>query len=155
MARAWIYSILALTMAVPGAIIVVHSIGASPAPDGTPAWIGTVVGLVFLAGGSSVILQAMTGGLSQAQGGLPATAPAFVQFVYRAFALVIVVGLGTLFTWVAFGPGERQFSGSGAFLGPFVGRAMFGLGAVLVWIFLMWSAVRWFSRRRARQAELD
>lgn len=168
MARAWIYAILAVTMIVPGAIIVVRSIGASPAPDGTPVWIGTVMGLVFLAGGSSVILQAITGGLNQAQGGLPENAPAFLRIVYNGFALVIVVGLGTLFTWVAFGPGERhfiarvsfgpaasQFSGSGAFSGSFVGRAMFGLAAVLVWIALAWFGARWLKQRRPGDTEQD
>ena len=51
-----------------------------------------------------------------------------------------------VFNWIAFGPGERRFGGGIAL--PFVavsgpssewtGRAAFGIGAVLVDLFLVW-----------------
>jgi hypothetical protein len=112
-----------------------------------PAWLGAVTGLVFFAGGSCVLLKAIYGALDSNQGGPPPAAPAPVRLFYNILSIGIVVGLGTLFSWVAFGPGERHFSGSGAFLGPVGGRAMFGLGAILTFLALIWSAIRWSKRR--------
>ena len=37
--------------------------------------------------------------------------------------IFVTLGLAIVFVWIGFGPGERHFSGSGAFLGPLVGRA--------------------------------
>ncbi|HWC62816.1 MAG TPA: hypothetical protein VG501_04275 [Rhizomicrobium sp.] len=87
--------------------------------------------------------------MRDSQGGPPPGAPAPVRFFYNVLAVGIVIGLGALFSWVAFGPGERDFSGSGAFLGPGIGRAMFGLMAVLTWLVLVWSAIRWLKRRNS------
>jgi hypothetical protein len=44
--------------------------------------------------------------------------------------------MGSMFTWIAIGPGKREFTGSGAIFGETVGRIAFGIGAMLFWIVL-------------------
>ena len=62
-----------------------------------------------------------------------------------------MIGLfASIASWIAFGPGEREFSG-GASAGPVsvggsggetVGRVMFGFGAVLLWLMEVLIAVK-------------
>lgn len=106
-----------------------------PKPGAAPAWIGVVCGLMFFLGGSAVLLQTLFKDKSASTGTLNSTvpAPAWLALVYKVLGLAIVAGLGTVATWVAFGPGERHFTGSGAFLGEKGGRIAFGIGAVLIW----------------------
>jgi hypothetical protein len=109
-----------------------------------PASLGIVWGLIFLLGGSAVVIQTSLGN-ANAREGLPATTPFWLRSFYQLLCLGIVVSLGVVATWIAFGPGKRTFTGSGALLGEAVGRAAFGIGAVLIWIvlaFIISSAVR-------------
>jgi hypothetical protein len=57
----------------------------------------------------------------------------------------IIACLGAIGSWVAFGPGEREFSGGIPFVSPAVnsviGRSAFGVGAVLIWLCLAAMAV--------------
>ena len=63
-----------------------------------------------------------------------------------------IVGLVALiFNWIAFGPGERRFSGgmalpffwvSSSRIGEWTGRLVFGGGAILVDLFFVWVMVR-------------
>jgi hypothetical protein len=150
MGRIIIYSTFALLTMAIGGFIMLHSLGVFGAVASTkdaPVWLGVAIGFVFFAGGCSVILKAIFGDIDSGGGELPPQAPAAARFLYGALGFSIVAGLGSLFTWVAFGPGERQFGGSGAFLGPLVGRAMFGLAALLTWFFLGLSILRWIKGR--------
>jgi hypothetical protein len=59
------------------------------------------------------------------------------QVKWRSFLATLVVGCFALtFDWVAFGPGERKFSGSvmgfGFIPGEFPGRALFGVFAAVL-----------------------
>jgi hypothetical protein len=70
----------------------------------------------------------------------------------RSFLLggAIVGLMAVILNWIAFGPGERGFGGGLAL--PFVsvsgpasewtGRVAFGIGAVLVDVFLVWMTAR-------------
>jgi hypothetical protein len=63
-------------------------------------------------------------------------------------ATLLVTCFALTFDWVAFGPGERKFSGSFSFgiaatgfqPGELFGRASFGVGAVVldIWAIAMW-----------------
>jgi hypothetical protein len=101
-----------------------------------PAWLGIVVGLIFLLGGSAVVIQTSLRNANASRQGLPAATPFWLRSFYQLLCLGIVASLGVVATWVAFGPGKRTFTGSGAFLGEVGGRAAFGIGAVLIWIVL-------------------
>jgi hypothetical protein len=59
--------------------------------------------------------------------------------------------LAVIFNWIAFGPGERRFSGgvalplfrvSSSRIGEWTGRLVFGAGAILIDLFFVWAVVR-------------
>jgi len=156
MARFWICSIVALSAIVPGAFILLRSLGVfgpiATTPDG-PAWLGALIGLVFVAGGCSALITTFYGDASS--GDLSASAPVAVRLFRNVLGFAIVAGLATLFSWVGFGPGEWKFSGSGAFLGPGFGRAMFDLAAMLTWAVLAWITLRGLKRRLFGSGESD
>jgi hypothetical protein len=115
----------------------------SPAPDSVhaPRWVLVAASLVFLAGGGAVIAQSF-GPRGAAAG--------------RAAAGVVVLALGLVLHWIAFGAGPRQFSG-GLSLGPVAtatapgernGRAAFGIFAVGLDLLALAVAVRAWRRRR-------
>jgi hypothetical protein len=151
MARVIIYLVLVVPVAAFGGFMMLRSLGAfgtvATTPDG-PAWLGAIMGFVFFAGGISVVIKMFYGPEAMAQSELPAEAPWPVRLFYNSLGIGIVAGLGALFGWIAFGPGERHFSGSGAFLGATVGRVMFGLVAALAGLMLVLMVVRWFKRQR-------
>ncbi len=152
MAGRVIYLVFIVPMMAMGAVIMLRCLGAfgpiPTSPDG-PAWLGVLIGFVFLAGSSSALIKIIFGGDNLGDNGLPQAAPLVIRVVYGALGYSIVAGLAALFTWIGFGPGERHFSGSGAFLGAGVGRAAFGLAGLLVWLVLGWRSVVWIRRRRA------
>jgi hypothetical protein len=99
-----------------------------------PSWLGLVLGGIFLLGGSAVVIKAMIAPRDLQANELPATVPRWLRSIYQIIALTIVGLLGIAASWVAFGPGERHFTGSGSFLGETGGRVLFGIGAVLIWV---------------------
>ena len=132
-----------------------------PAPGDAPNWIGGAIGLAFFLAGVVVLVRSFAGA-DDSSGDLPAAAPRPLRAVYDLLAMPIPVLLAVLFTWVAFGPGERHFSvsagdgGSAIAMplsggGDIVGRVAFGFGAILGWVFVGWMIVsmarRWFPRR--------
>ncbi|HEY1613410.1 MAG TPA: hypothetical protein VGF97_06950 [Rhizomicrobium sp.] len=145
--------IVGLITAAMGAAILLAWAGAFGPPQGNgrdPAWLGGLCGFIFLAGGAAVIIKAIFAPGNEQQSDLPPATPAAVRIIYGALGLAITVSLGVVIAWVAFGPGERHFSGSGAFLGPAVGRAAFGVGGIMIWGFLGLMGFRWARRHLAR-----
>ncbi len=70
---------------------------------------------------------------------------------------LMVTALAAIFDWVAFGPGERHFSGGISFAGSSMrtgaseasGRIAFGIAAVILDAFAMWGWYRWLRGSRA------
>jgi hypothetical protein len=88
--------------------------------------------MVFVLGGALVALPAGREGLKRV----------LAAFLMSAFAIT--------FDWIAFGPGERHFSGGISFgigvgfnPGEWMGRALFGIGGVITTIvsIVMWVRV--------------
>jgi hypothetical protein len=110
-----------------------------------PMWIATAAGICFLLAGISVAVGAIYG-VSET-GELPKDTGWWMRLFYTVIAVIIAGALASIGSWVAFGPGPRAFSGTGLFLlsreaSDLVGRILFGLGAVLTWLFTIAIAVR-------------
>lgn len=137
-----------------GVFIVLSAFGVIPSRGGDKGehWVAAVAGLAFVFGGLAVVIQ--TWARATPDGVLPADAPSFVRRVLYLLTLAIVVSLGAIGTWVAFGPGERKFSTSIPFLPDWlnepIGRTAFGIGAVMIWGILILVAVTGARRLRGK-----
>ena len=124
----------------------------SEQPDNQePRWLGIAFGTTFLFGGGAVVMQAIFADGKVTAQGLAAAAPVWVRALYHALCVGIVLSMGAIATWVAFGPGPRSFSGNGAFLGETGGRVAFAIGAALIWIVLaaiLFAGIRQLLQRR-------
>jgi hypothetical protein len=141
--------LLALAM---GLFIVLSAFGIIPSRGNTNSerWFAVIAGMAFVFGGLAVVIQ--TCAKATPGGGLPSTAPIWIRATLYLLSLAIVVSLGAIGTWVAFGPGERKFSSSIPFLPAWlnepIGRTVFGTGAILIWIILIVMAVVGAGRLR-------
>ena len=102
---------------------------------GTPQWVGILAGAVFVAGGLAVMLQSLSVARPRPDGSLSPDAPLWVRGLSLSLALVIAGSFTVMGYWVAFGPGERHFSGGVPFLPEYAnqafGRVAFGFGTLL------------------------
>jgi hypothetical protein len=120
-----------------GIYFVLVGFGLAPPPSriNGPLWLSICVGLVFLAGGVMVLVRGWLA-VPDSQD-LPADAPRALIALQWIAVVAACAGLAVAATWVAFGAGPRQFVlplpvyGS---LGEFIGRAAFGIGALLSWL---------------------
>jgi hypothetical protein len=132
-----------------GVVIVLGGLGVvplTPAADGpAPPWVLVCAGLAFVFAGGAVIVGFAVAGGTGPDGDLRAGTPFSVRLTQYCLGLGTVGFMTAVFTWIAFGPGERHFSTSVVM--PFMvhrgtgsdlsGRVVFGIGAVLMWIFLL------------------
>ena len=116
-------------------LIGMEVIPVDPSSVHAPMWVITAAGMVFFLGG----VMAMTQGVVTAR-------------TQTALAVCFIGLMAAIASWVAFGPGERQFSG-GVSLGPVSvsdrspsgGRIVFGISAVVMWLLFLgygWSVLR-------------
>jgi hypothetical protein len=117
--------------------------------DDAPDWMGALIGFLFFGGASAAMINVVYGAADQMSGQLPTGAPALARILSGALGVAVTLGLAIVFVWIGFGPGERHFAGSGAFLGPLVGRAMFGLFGLLTFVIVCWMVVRRLKRSLA------
>jgi len=144
--------LLALAM---GFFLVLSAFGIIPSRGSSDdeRWIGVIAGMAFVFGGFAVVIQ--TCAKATPGGDLPSNAPNWVRATLHLLSLAIIVSLGAIGTWVAFGPGKREFSISIPFLPPWlnetIGRTIFGAGAMLIWLILIVMAVVGARRLRGRK----
>ena len=139
--RDWTLAALGVLTTAIGVYFALVGIDAAPPPGRVngPVWLTFLVALVFFAGGVAVIVRGMTGGDNRSSE-LPFDTPRWVGVIYWLTTVMVATGLAGIGTWVAFGPGERQFSMSGPVAGPVgdtVGRIAFGIGAVITWLIVL------------------
>ena len=120
-----------------------------------PVWVGVCAGLVFMLAGGALVLRWFAGGETH-DGEMPRGTSFWQRAVYYLIGLICIGALAAIGTWVAFGPGPRAFSMSIPFLGKgpaseWLGRGVFGVGAVLVWLFFIVAARRYWQRLMAEQ----
>jgi len=102
---------------------------------GTFVWVGIAVGGVFILGGAALINGYVFGGGKNFE----AEAVPLVRTIQNVLGFAILAAFAAIGGWIGFGPGERNFSSSISV--PFwhsegrgnvsVGRAVFGLGAII------------------------
>jgi hypothetical protein len=112
------------------------------APLEAPRWVGVCAGLMFVLVGAACIVGFGVAGGAAPDGDLPPGTPFGVRLTQYFLGLAIVSLLAAIFAWIAFAPGPRQFAMVVPFLGrsiasETVGRIAFGVGAVLIAVFLI------------------
>lgn len=118
--------------------LVGFEIAPPPSRINGPLWIALFVGLVFLSAGIAVIVRGALG-INDQSSELPAGTPAWLNMIYWLAGLLAAAGLAGIGTWVVFGGGTREFSMSGFISGPLgelFGRTIFGIGAIMAWLFV-------------------
>jgi hypothetical protein len=114
-----------------------------PLTPGTPVWVGVSAGMLFVLAGVAVINGYGSTGVRH-------------PFVQNVLGLSICVLFAAVFGWVALGPGERNFSstvelpfwrssGRGS---EWIGRTMFGIGALMAVAIAVVAAIAAVRTRR-------
>jgi hypothetical protein len=151
---------LGLVVAAMGLVIVLLAVGlmapGTAMSDQTPRWVGVCAGLAFVLAGAALIIGFAVAGGAGPDGDLPPGTPRGIRLTQYLLGLGIVGSLAAIASWIAFGPGPRTFTTTGPLLGwgpasETVGRAVFGLGAVLIWIFFVVFVVVSAKRLRGRK----
>jgi hypothetical protein len=147
---ALIFGLLAI---VCGVMSILGSIGIIPMrlTPGTPAWVGVCAGLLFVVAGVMMI----NGDAWKSHASHPTNETRW-PFVQDVLGFAVCALFAAIFGWIAFGPGERQFSMTVDL--PFthsrgrgnegLGRAIFGLGALAGAGMAIYAALRVFRQRR-------
>jgi hypothetical protein len=105
----------------------------------SPAAIVFCAGAAFLFAGLTCMVRARTGMLN-IETEVPDGAPRWTKLSYRVLAIGLAGALATIGTFIAIGSGPRAFTFSAPFAevqtaGELVGRSVFALVAVIVWIY--------------------
>jgi hypothetical protein len=126
---------------IAGAYFFAVGAGLLPIPGGPsnldgPLWLLLCVGLAFFFAGVAIIIQML--GHASESGDLPAGAPLWLRATQYLIGLCIFGCFGAISSWIAFGPGERHFSGTFMFVdaatNAAIGRTVFGAGAIVIWL---------------------
>lgn len=129
-----------------GLYFMIGAAGYLPMPEGnSPAFIAFFAGLAFLFAGLTCVVRARAG-LTENQDDMPAGAPRWAQASYRMLGIGAAGALATIGTWIAIGSGPRAFNLAAPLAqmqttGELIGRSVFALGAVIVWITVIALAV--------------
>jgi hypothetical protein len=141
-----------------GVYLLLLGAGILPVPGGPgnlhgPLWLVSCVGIAFFLAGAALTLQAA--GRANDQGELPADAPSWMHLLQYLIGVAIFVAFALIGSWVAFGAGERAFSGSFGLVSggvdAAVGRTVFGAGAIISWLASIALAVSGLRKLRGRQ----
>ncbi len=119
---------------------------------GTPVWVGIAAGAVFVLAGAALINGYAFGGGEDFE----ARATPGVYRVQQLLGFTICALFAAIAGWVAFGPGEREFTSSISLPfwqskgrgSPNIGRAVFGAGAIMCAGIAMVALVAAFRKRR-------
>jgi hypothetical protein len=125
------------TIGIGGSILLV-SLDIIRAPDSSfhaPRWIAGLAGGVFVLAGLSVLFRELSDLFTWSE-----SLSGYLRTIQKMLVILIVASMAGIANWVAFGPGERSFSGSagGGSLkvffngGDVMGRIVFGIGAILI-----------------------
>lgn len=134
-----------------GLYFILVGLSVLPIPGGprnlhAPLWVVVCAGLPFFLGGLAVMLQGF--GKANTAGQLPADAPTWLRTAHSVMVVAIFACFAMIGTWVALAGEFGQFSSG---FGVGIGRAMFGLGAIICWAATVGMALSgWRKLRGAR-----
>lgn len=143
-------------------LIALNWIAVDPARIHAPRWVLGLIGGMFALSGLAILYFGIANGLGRGPGSAGERDPEAFSVIGWLLGLVIVGGMAVVAGWIAFGPGERAFSGSigvgGVSVGgsggsETVGRWFFGIGAVLTGAFGVWGLVYGLRRLAGRRGE--
>jgi len=130
---------LGIALSLAGLYFMLGSLGVLPMPtaDG-PAFLVFAAGAAFLFAGLFCLGCARTE-MSDNPTSLSEASPGWLRLSYQALCIGVLGALATIGTWLAIGSGPHAFAVSSPFVsmqttGDAIGRTIFGLGAVIVWI---------------------
>jgi len=146
---ALLFGLLFMAIGMPFVLMWAGAITPDPAKLHAPLWVVGCAGLAFVFAGITFALNAAAP-TQRSDGGLPDSAPLSFRILQDVTALGIVGAFALIGTWVAVAPGERSFRSSGTVMGvtqsgaghSTIGRIVFGLGAAICWLFVLWLAQR-------------
>jgi hypothetical protein len=145
-AGAWSTGAMVVLM---GMVPVLAAVGILPTDDASwnaPRWVGGVAGGLFVVAGLYLLTKPAVDRLD----------PWLKKQVTGLFPLLIVTGMAAISSWIAFGPGDRQFEGgvSNGFLqfswgnaNELLGRIAFGAGAIFLIVITL---IGWWKYLRGR-----
>jgi hypothetical protein len=141
---------IGIAFAASGLYFVLVGWGTLPMPGeaaGAP-FIMVCAGLAFLLAGAIAVVQARAG---SGDGERPPHAPRGTQSLSRVLGIGLAGAVATIGTWIAIGSGPRTFGGSAPVAGidtagDAIGRSLFALGAVIVWIYVIALTVKTVRR---------
>ncbi len=129
-----------------GAYFILVGFGVLPVPGGQdavhgPAAVIVAAGAAFLFAGVAAAIRAKSGAADR-DNDLPAESSAIAHAAYRIAGIAVAGSLAAIGTWIAIGAGPRAFTISAPMFemrttGEMIGRTVFGLGAVVVWIYVI------------------
>lgn len=137
-----------------------------PATIHAPRWVLGLCGGMFALTGGVILYYGVRNGLGTGSGSTAEQGEEEKDFHVGGWLLggVICTGLAVVAGWVAFGPGERAFSGSvgvggigvsGSGGSEALGRWIFGVGAVLTGALAVWGWVYGIRRLMRGEGERD
>jgi len=135
--------------AVVGFYLVLAALSHLPTPGGpnAPMWLVLAVGFCFLLGGLRVVIPALVMNELRAEGDASPNTLQRLHVAQCVFALAVVMCCVMVGSWIALGPGaygSLPFSTSDSL--DMIGRATFGIGAVVIWVGLIVVTVRAWRR---------
>ena len=140
-----------------GGLVALHAFGllTGTPPRDAPPWVIVLGGLVLVLGGAALIVGYALAGGAAPDGDLPPGTPRWIRILQLGLGLGMVGSLGTIFGWIAFGPGPRAFTVTGSFgrgtASEVEGRTLFGAGTVLIALFFVALLVVGLRRLRGRR----
>lgn len=141
-----------------GTFVFLMSIDVIHVPDedfNAPRWAVAAVGMAFALAGAMVALKGLKSGFGD---------HIIFKWIYNAMLLMFMILFAVPFHWVAFGSGERSFNGStsvgtGSISvirsggGESSGRLVFGIGAILMDVFILFILYRIFEGKNLSKGE--
>ena len=130
--------------AVIGFYLVLAALSLLPSPGrpNGPMWVVLAVGFCFLLGGLWVLIPALVMDELRAEGEASPDTPQRLHVAQYVFALAVVMCCAMVGSWIALGAGAHgslPFSSNDSL--DVLGRAIFAIGAVVIWLGLIAVAI--------------